>query len=432
MLLEPLELRAGSANEALAAESLAALMRDTDTLGIVGVVILRLMPDVALMRLRPEQLPDFHAAVYDLLRRNLREPDRLLRTDRFEWTVLLPALPSPAALTLAMLRLTRAFETLQPELLRFSPKIDARYGGALFPDVSGDAIHLLQSARIACVEGTTTEAPYALYEAHFEDKSTRQQHLSMEVAAALNASSFELHLQPQIHLGTGLCIGAEALLRWRRSVNDWVAPPLVIAMIERAGLRPAFNRWLFNHTMQIAQDLSTAGIDAPISINLSAGDLQDNDLAMLLEQAMQTFNVTPQRVRLEITETALVNQTENAQSLVAQLGAIGVALSIDDFGTGYSGMTHLRLLPVREIKIDQMFVLSIAESEIDRSIVQAILDLGRRLEITVIAEGVETADAARVLHGMGCEAAQGYLYGRPMPVSDFIGWHRARTPAGLD
>lgn len=432
MSAEPIDLRVGTASEALAVESLGAMMRDSTTLGIVGVIVLRLVPDVTLMRLRPARLPEFYAALYELMRRNLREPDRVLRTDRFEWTILLPALPSPAALTLAMLRLTRAFETLQPDLLRFSAKIDARCGGVLFPDLNGDAIALLQSARIASVVGTSPEVRYAPYQPQLEDEAERQQRLSMEIAAALNAGSFELHLQPQIHFATGHCIGAEALLRWRRSVQEWVPPPLVVAMVERAGLRPTFNRWLFNRAMQIAQDLDSVGIDTPLSLNLAAGDLQDGDLAMLLQQAMETFAIAPARIRLEITETALVNQTDAAQSLIAQLQQLGVSLSIDDFGTGYSGMTHLRLLPVREIKIDQMFVRGIAESEIDRTIVQAIIDLGRRLEIAVIAEGVEAAAAARVLHDMGCEAAQGYLYGKPMPVSDFVAWHKARAARAAD
>jgi EAL domain-containing protein (putative c-di-GMP-specific phosphodiesterase class I) len=427
---ESIELRPLSASEALATESLAVLMRDASTLGFVGTVVVTLVPDAGLLRLRPEHLPSFYAAIHDLLRHTLRESDRVLRTDRFEWTILLPSLPSPAALTLAMLRLSRSFEQLQPQLLQFVPQIEVRLGGALFPEVQGDATHLIQSAKIACLEAERTSERYAQYQPEMESRARSQLRLSQDIAAALNAGGFDLFLQPQVNLVSGRCVGAELLLRWRRG-EEWVPPPLVIGMVERAGLRQTFNRWLFHRAMQVAQGLDSAAIDIPLSLNLAAGDLQDKDLAMLLDQALRTFAVPARRIHLEITETALVNQTEAAQVLIGQLQNLGVELSIDDFGTGYSGMTHLRLLPVREIKIDQMFVRQIGESEIDRTIVRAILDLGKSLGLSVLAEGVETAAAARILHDMGCELAQGFLYARPMPLSDFVAWHQARAlPTG--
>ena len=243
--------------------------------------------------------------------------------------------------------------------------------------------------------------------------------------------SLQLYLQPQIEARSGRCLGAEALLRWCRANGEWVAPPVLLAAIERLGLRHRFNRWLFLAAAQSCHKLALAGIAIRVSINLSAHDLLDPEMPDLLMQALGTWNVTPAAIRLEITETSMVQDTESVIEVLLRLRELDVSLSIDDFGTGYSGMSNLKIVPVQEIKVDQSFILNLAESKHDQEITESIIRLAHRLGLQVVAEGVETPETAQLLAKMGCEWLQGFLFSPAMPLEQFVFWCRERTVAML-
>lgn len=390
----------------------------------LGVMVIAAAADPGLYRLTPEAGHRLRADLTGQLKGLLRPADRLYSVSHWEWLAVLPDLPSSAPLQLAMLKVDGHFIDPLPTIQgRLAVRIVC--GGAVWPDDGEDALHLIQSARIARLMAEREGHGHALYARAMERADADQQNLHSELQATLaGAPGLSLHLQPQIDLASGACIGCEALLRWQRSNGDQVPPPHTLAAIERLGQRGAFTRWLLQQAAQIQHRLAAAGIGISLSINVSAHDLLDPELPDLIAQSLATWEIAPERLLLELTETLMVEETPLVVDVLQRLRRQGLRLAIDDFGTGYAGMSYLQRLPVQEVKIDQCFVRQAEESKKDREIIAAIVRLARRLKMDVLAEGVETAGMAGVVAELGCKRAQGYLFARPMPVDDFIAWWR--------
>lgn len=411
---------------------LARRQGGTEALGIVSLFV---PPSPALYRITPEAGHHLRRALSQRLRRTLRPPDRLYSVSNWEWLILLPDMVSAAPLTLAMMKIRNVlgepFETLDGDRLQ----LDAFCGGAFWPDDGDDAIHLTQSARIARLHATASGSGALRYQRDMEktEAGQTQFHFALQQALAGSSSSPPLciHLQPQVDLTSGHCTGAEALLRWFQSDGRPIPPLHIIATLEKLGLRHNFSRWLLNQAMQCITALSQAGIDIPLSVNLSASDLLDVELPDLVAQALATWEIPARRLLLEITETMMVEETPQVTEVLHRLRQQGIALAIDDFGTGYAGMSYLQRLPIEEVKIDQSFVLQAAESKRDREIIASITQLSHRLNLKVVAEGVETLETAHLLRTLGCEIAQGYFFAPALPLQAFIAWHQERTPPAV-
>ena len=396
---------------------------------IMGIASILIAPSPALYRLTQMATQQLRQTASDRLKGVLRPQDRVYSLGQWEWLILLPELLSPAPLTLAMLRLHgvlhEAFETLDGDTLVF----DSHCGGALWPNDGDDPIHLTQSARIARLHAEAEGNGIEVYHQNMENRGgpAAQRFPLLAQALAGNAAQLpRLHLQPQVDLETGACIGAEALLRWPLSNGEFATPYHVIAAIEKQGLRHTFARWLFNQSMQILNTLNQANIPISLSVNLSAHDLLDVELPDLLAQTLSTWEVPAERLLLEITETTMVEESRQVEEVLRGLRQLGVALAIDDFGTGYAGMSYLQRLPIEEVKIDQCFVRQVCTSERNREIVASVTQLAHRLQLRVVAEGVEDEATATLLCELGCRHAQGFLYARALPLDDFIAWYRER------
>jgi EAL domain-containing protein (putative c-di-GMP-specific phosphodiesterase class I) len=264
-----------------------------------------------------------------------------------------------------------------------------------------------------------------------ESTGNEEHGLLDELRQALNNNQgLALYLQPQINIANGQCTGAEALLRWQRSSGEWIAPPRILDAIDRLGMRQTFNRWLLHQATQIQLQLAEQGIDIVLSINLSANDLLDIELPDMIGQVLATWDIAPDRILLEITETIMVDESWQVLDVLNRMRKLGLHLSIDDFGTGYAGLSYLQRLPVQEVKIDQMFVRQAAESEKAREIITSIIQLATKLNMSVIAEGVETTEILGILSALGCRFAQGYLFSKALPMPAFIDWWQEnQTPA---
>jgi len=395
----------------------------------LGIVSLFIPPTPVIYRLMPETAHDLRRNVSQRLLAVLRPNDRLYSVTHWEWLVLMPELMSTASLTLAMLRLRGSLNEPFATLDGAAMALEGHCGGALWPDDSMDAQHLVQSARIARIHADRSGSGVEAYHSGMDTPQSEQSQLLGDLPQALAGSAEHnlcLYLQAQVSLTTGACVGAEALLRWPQADGSTIPPHHVIAALDKLGLRHKFARWLLNHAMQAIAALNSAGIDIPLSINLSASDLLDFELPDLVGQTLATWDIPADRLRLEITETMMVEESPQVSEVIAGLRAIGVTLAIDDFGTGYAGMSYLQRLPVDEVKIDQRFVRQAVDNERDREIIASITQLSHRLNLTVLAEGVEDKATAQMLTGLGCEYAQGYLFAYPLPLPDFIAWHRQK------
>ncbi|MDR3352467.1 MAG: bifunctional diguanylate cyclase/phosphodiesterase [Zoogloeaceae bacterium] len=387
-----------------------------------GLVVLDIKPSAALLRLSTEAGELLRQEVSWRLADVLRPNDRLYVLGQWEWLVLLFSLPSPASVSLAMLRLNH---TLQPPLQELGSEgflLQPVCGGAVCPDHGGDPQHLVQSARIAALHASEQEEWSALYRPDMEQRSSERADLSRRLQSALLGGDLQLFLQPQIDLADCRCRSAEALLRWKHPNGQWVDPVVAVELLEQAGMRPDFNRWLFQRAALYLSQLREKKQEIRISINLTARDLLDPEVPDLLEQALATWSLPPGSLTLEITETTAVRESREVEDILRRLGAMQAQLSIDDFGTGYAGMAYLQHLPVQEIKVDKRFIRNLAQSTRDREITASIIELAHKLGMHVVAEGVESIEAKKCLEDMGCERIQGHLYSPALPMEAFLRW----------
>lgn len=351
----------------------------------------------------------------------LRPADTLCAASEYEWALVMPDLVTSAQIHLAAARLVEACEGLSAENTP-SLRGEVHAGAACGPD-DGDSSGMLErAARAALHRGLRTGVPVVRFASGMVEDMARELELEREISQSIRRPPFMVWLQPQVHLDSGRCAGAEALIRWQRGDGSWVPPPEIISMAMRLGLMPDVSRWIMAQVVRMARDLGTAGIDIPISLNLVAGDLYDADLPALVEQTLAAWGVAPQRLVLEVTEGALIEDRQRASGVISALRELGCGVSLDDFGTGFSSFAYMRDLPVSELKIDQLFVRDMLRSPRDQAIVAAVLALSRGFGLTVVAEGVEDADTAQALKALGCDHAQGFLYGRAMAIDDFIAW----------
>jgi diguanylate cyclase (GGDEF)-like protein/PAS domain S-box-containing protein len=250
-----------------------------------------------------------------------------------------------------------------------------------------------------------------------------------ELHRALAEREFVLHYQPQIDRANR-CIGVEALIRWRNPGRGLVAPAEFIPLAEECGLIQPIGRWVVEQACERlaewARDPLTA--DLIVAINVSAKQFRQDDFIEQLREAIRRFAANPLRLKLELTESLLLHDIDDAIAKMLALRGLGVTFSLDDFGTGYSSLSYLKRLPLDQIKIDRSFVNDVLTDPNDAAICKAVIALGKSLGLSVVAEGVETANQWELLREEGCTAVQGYLFGYPMSEPDFLDWLRRRDP----
>jgi len=238
---------------------------------------------------------------------------------------------------------------------------------------------------------------------------------------AIASEQFELHYQPRLQLSTSQLTGFEALVRWQHPELGPIRPGRFIPLAEACGLIGALSDWVFSAGLRWLASLPASNT-ASLSLNLSPSALQDLSLADGLSAQCAELGLSPQRVTLELTESSAVRNFGDALDILTRLRIKGFQLSIDDFGTGYASMVQLSRLPFTELKVDKSFVMSMVASSESRDIVAASLDLGQKLGLTTVAEGVENTGTLQLLKALGCDQVQGYLLARPMPGDAARSW----------
>ena len=256
-----------------------------------------------------------------------------------------------------------------------------------------------------------------------EDRQTQPQQLRLEadLHGAIERQELELHFQPQFDCRSGRLVGAEALLRWRHRQFGMVSPAQFIPLAEESGLIVPIGRWVLGEACRQARLWQTAsGQVISVAVNLSTRQMMDDDIVGAVRDALAAHDLPAARLELEITESAAVSDTEQARGMLDRLGALGVSVSIDDFGVGYSSLSYLRDLPVKRFKIDRSFLTNVPGDPGSSRLVSAMVSMARSLEVGLVAEGVEHAEQLEFLVEQGCDVAQGYLLGRPIPGRDFL------------
>ncbi|MDB5076453.1 MAG: hypothetical protein JWO42_2632 [Chloroflexi bacterium] len=300
------------------------------------------------------------------------------------------------------------------EVVDQSFEVDVSIGIALSPDHGTDAGTLLRRADIAMSAAQNAHDGFAVYTGKQDLHSPDRLSLSGELRRAIELGQLFLEYQPQIRMSDRKMIGVEALVRWRHPVRGLIPPEQFIQLAEGTGAIKPMTIWVLKEAIRQCGEWRKEGHDLQVAVNLSTRTLHDANLASTIVDLLLEYLVPPNRLTLEITESAIMEDPSGAMVVLTRLSNMGIRLAIDDFGTGYSSLAYLQRLPAHCIKIDQSFVTHLADKANDAVIVKAIIELGHNLGQSILAEGVENQRALDLLAQLGCDAAQGYYLSRPI------------------
>lgn len=354
------------------------------------------------------------------IRELLRSSDTIARLGGDEFAILLPHTPIERAQRCAQ-KIIDSLEAPIPTA-GVDLDIDISIGIAMYPDHGNDAQSLIQHADIAMYKAKENNLGYATYEPQEDHHSVRRLTLMAELRAAIDNHQLELHYQPKVDMKTRRVVGVEALVRWNHPEYGRVSPDEFIPLTEQSGLIFPLTDWVLREALIQVDAWRKHGIYLEVAVNLSTCSLQDAMCASKIANLFSSLFATPDQLVLEITESAMMADVNRALDVVTALDAIGVRLSIDDFGTGFSSLSHLKRLPVDELKIDRSFVADMDKDESDAIIVRSIIDLAHNMGLRVVAEGVETDSAIDLLSMLGCDVLQGYHISPPLPAEQFEQW----------
>jgi diguanylate cyclase len=305
------------------------------------------------------------------------------------------------------------------ELEGMSLRVDASIGIALAPDHGTTPETVLQKADVAMFAAKRAHAPWQIYSSDHDQNALDRLELMEDLRDAIHHGEIVPFYQPILDLRTGSVMGAEALARWLHPSRGVLAPAVFLNLVSDAGLMGPFTMAMLDQAFVQQAKWSKQGYDLGVSVNISAASLRDEELPEKIATLMSTRGVHPARVTLEITEDCFIANPEEAVLVLERLRDLGAKLSIDDFGTGFSSLTYMRRLPVSELKLDRTFLSGAPRDERAVSVIRSTVDLAHSLGLRIVAEGIENLDALALVDDLGCDAAQGYLMGRPVPAEEF-------------
>jgi diguanylate cyclase (GGDEF)-like protein len=297
--------------------------------------------------------------------------------------------------------------------------VTATIGEARFPEHGTTARTLLQHADTAIFEAKRSGRDYAVYESDLDPHKPERLSMMGELRQGLDEGQFRLYFQAKIDMARETIMAAEALIRWIHPKRGFMPPDDFIPLAEQTGNIRKLTAWTLESAARQSRAWADKGIHIKIAVNLSARDLMNRDLPGDIGNLLESHNVDPHALILEITESAIMQDPTHALEVLTRLNQMGLTLSIDDYGTGYSSMAYLKSLPVQEIKIDKSFVLKLASNRGDAILVKSTIELGHNLGLKVTAEGVEDEASLRMLQAYGCDTGQGYFISKPIPAEDF-------------
>jgi diguanylate cyclase (GGDEF)-like protein/PAS domain S-box-containing protein len=349
------------------------------------------------------------------LRGVLRATDTIARLGGDEFAVLTTDAKHPDDVVASAKKILASLEgpfSIADQMVDTSASI----GIAMYPVHGDDPSTLLRRADVAMYVAKRSGGGYAVYAPEQEAQTLRRSGLAGELRRSIPQGELVLHYQPQVTLKTGAVQSLEALVRWNHPREGLMAPDRFIPMAEETGIIHPLTAWVIDAALSQLCKWLDEGIDVSVSINVSPRNIEDHSLEEMVARALANFKVDPSRLTLEITEG--VAMAAAAAKALHRLHEIGVRLSLDDFGTGYSSLLYLMRLPLNEIKIDRSFISALATDADSGAIVRSAVGLGHNLGLRVVGEGLQDRVAEAVLIEAGCDAAQGFLVGRPATEAD--------------
>ena len=381
--------------------------------------------------------------VAERLHTAVRASDTVARMGGDEFVVLLPKvahLNDCEVVAQKMIAVLGEPMQVGPHLLRVTPSI----GVATYPDGGADPATLMRAADAAMYHAKAQgRNAYCMFNESMTRHAAQRLALENDLHEALARNEMRVVYQPQFECSSGRLVGAEALVRWNRAGQGMVSPAEFIPVAEDNGLIVPIGAWVLREACnQLRRWEDRTGVALRVAVNLSPRQIESADLADTVVATLRETGLAPQRLELEITESAIVRDTLSTATVLARLRALGICIAIDDFGIGYSSLAYLRELPVDKFKIDRSFLSAVPGSVADTRLAAALIAMGHTLQVALVAEGVETPEQLEFLRQHDCHEAQGYYLGRPMDADAFellIGRHRAGAlpervapPAGIE
>lgn len=365
----------------------------------------------------------------DRLRNHLNNQAFLGRIGEDQFTIILTDIEQPyeaAEMAQSLIRqLARPFEINDEQV-----SLSATVGITLFPDDGEDVEKLLQQSEFAMIMAKSrSRNRYQFYIATIDSEIRQRKRLEMDLHQALEHHELSLVFQPQVDYQTSSLTGVEALLRWKHPERGSISPDMFIPMAENSLDIIPIGDWVLESACHKLHEWHKNGhSELRMAINLSAVQLQDKHIVNRISYLLHKYQIPPEKLELEVTETSILEDVELSQEQLRKIKEVGVTLSLDDFGTGYSSLGYLQKFPFDKIKIDKSFVEDLPNSKENKVIVEAIIQLGKSFGIDVLAEGVETLEQERYLMQSGCLEGQGYYYGKPMREEDLITYLSRPSP----
>ena len=368
---------------------------------------------------------DLLKAVAHRLAECVRDQDTVARLGGDEFAIIQVGLKYPAD---AYHQAQRILEALADPFEIGTHKLfsGASIGITVAPGDADSAEQLQRNADLAMYQAKEEQRnTFRFFDAELNASVQRRLFLEQELRTALTDDQFLVYYQPKVKLGERTLAGAEALIRWKHPEKGMVSPAEFIPVAERTGTISTIGEWvLYESCKQFKQWQIEGKAPLVVAVNLSAVQFRERDIPATVREVLAETKLSPSCLELEITETAVMNDMRGAVDVLVELHALGVNLSIDDFGTGYSSLSYLRQLPVNKIKIDRSFTVEVDRFEAAAAIARAVIMLGKSLNLSVVAEGIENEEQLRFLVELDCEEGQGALFSMPLPPAEYAAYAR--------
>ena len=354
------------------------------------------------------------------LRTVSRESDTIARMGGDEFSFLLPATGIAGSEVFAkkVMKALEASFDLNGKVI----EIGASIGIAIFPEHGSDYEALVRHADSAMYVAKRARSGYELYDSKKSPEDELDLALRTELRQAIESDQLVLYYQPKISHQTSIVNGLEALVRWQHPTRGLIPPDRFIPLAEQSGLIRPLTAWVLERAVAQCAQLQHLGMPLTMAVNLSTINLKDPDLPSKIAAVLKKYELEAKWLELEITESAVMDDTMRTVQVLAELDVLGAKISIDDYGTGYSSLSYFKKLPLDDIKIDKSFVIGMGQNQGDATIVRSTIEMGHELGLRVVAEGVEDQATWQALSQLGCDAAQGYYMSRPLSAGDLLKW----------